>query len=71
MTAPGTDDPGGYWGSVPPPITPPIHSERQWIDLPGDLVTAAQRMNEAPILAVDVEFVSVRSTDASSIPGWR
>jgi hypothetical protein len=68
MTALGTDDPGGYWGPVPPPITPPPHNERQWIDLPGDLVTAARILSEAPILAVDVEFVSVRSTDASSVP---
>ncbi|HKD75482.1 MAG TPA: hypothetical protein VKB76_08305, partial [Ktedonobacterales bacterium] len=68
MTALDAEDPGGYWGPVPPPIELPPRTERQWVDQMTDLATVARAMTESPLLAVDVEFVAARPTDAASTP---
>ncbi len=68
MTAPDTEAPSGYWGPVPPPIELPPRTERQWVDQTADLAAVAHTLTGSPVLAVDVEFVAARPTDAASTP---
>ena len=51
-------DPGDYRGTTPPPNQLPPVGERHWIERPADLVAMAHVLTEAPMLAIDVEFVS-------------
>jgi hypothetical protein len=53
-------DPGDYRGPIFPPQRPPPISERLLIERPADLVAMAQKLDESPRLAIDVEFVSAR-----------
>ncbi len=62
------DDPGDYRGTTPPPTQPPPVGERHLIERPADLVETARALADSPMLAVDVEFVSARSSDASQSP---
>lgn len=63
-----SDDQGDYRGSSPPPSEAPAPGERKWIDRPVDLAQAVLVLNQASELAVDVEFVSARPTDATQTP---
>jgi hypothetical protein len=62
MTARDIDS-GGYRGTSPPPITMPQHGPRHLIDRPADLLTAAETLAAAPVLAIDAEFVAARSLE--------
>ena len=62
------DDPGDFRGTTPPPDIPPPAGERHWVDRPADLAEAVRALNRAPLLAIDVEFVNARATDANSAP---
>lgn len=68
VTRASPEDQGNYRGQVPPPIELPSRSDRQLIDKPSDLAAASRVLLASPILAIDVEFVSARSTDATSVP---
>jgi hypothetical protein len=62
------DDPGDYRGASPPPTPPPPPGARHWIERPGDLAAMAHALAQAPMLAIDVEFVSGRPGDAHQPP---
>ncbi len=62
------DDPGDFRGTAPPPDPPPPAGERHWVDRPADLAVAARALSQAPLLAIDVEFVSARPSDAHPTP---
>jgi hypothetical protein len=68
MTNSEIEDNGGYWGEVPPPMDPPNRSDRHWVDQNPMLATVVHTLESAPIIAVDVEFVSARPTDTSTMP---
>lgn len=62
------DDPGDFRGIAPPPDAPPPAGERHWVDRSADLAEAARALSQAPLLAIDVEFVSARASDANPVP---
>ncbi len=63
-----SEDNGGFFGHVFPPMPPPSQFERTLIENYGDLTHCAGLISQAPILAVDVEFVAAKATDSSSTP---
>ncbi len=62
------DDVGDYRGTSPPPNQPPPVGERHFIERPADLAAAAHALAQSPMLAIDVEFVSGRPSDAHAPP---
>ncbi len=62
------DESAGYMGMTPPPDAAPVRAERHLIDRPADLVAMANLLAKSPVLAIDVEFVSARPTDAVQTP---
>ncbi len=68
MSSSFSEDNGGYFGRVFPPMPPPSQFERTLIENYGDLSQCAAIIAQVPILAVDAEFVSAKTTDSSSTP---
>jgi hypothetical protein len=62
------EDAGDYRGTTPPPNSPPPVGERHFIERPADLAAAAHALARSPLLAIDVEFVSGRPSDAHQPP---
>ena len=62
------EESGGYRGPTPPPDEAPTRSARHWIDRPVDLVAMSRLLSQAPVLAVDAEFVAARITDPTQVP---
>ena len=62
---------GGYLGTTPPPgeLTP--RGQRIWVDRPEQLLQAVDRLEQAPIVAIDAEFTQARSHTQSESSGPR
>ena len=65
--APGNDESvlPGYLGEMPPLGTLPPRGARAWVDRPEQLIHAVHVLQQAPIIAIDAEFVQNRSAIAS------
>ncbi len=57
----GQDSSQGYLGPVPPPGQLPPRGERFWVERPEQLLHTVSLLQQADVVAVDCEFMTVRT----------
>src|SRR5438876_243263 len=57
----------GYLGPTPPLGQLPPKGERVWVDRPEELRRAANMLQQAGVVAIDAEFMLVRSRTLSDV----
>lgn len=61
----------GYLGTTPPQGQLPPKGQRVWVDRPEQLLQAVERLEQAPVVAIDAEFTQARSHVQVEISGPR
>lgn len=61
----------GYLGTTPPQGQLPPRGQRAWVDRPEQLRQAVERLEQAPVVAIDAEFTQMRSPAQSESSGPR
>ena len=61
----------GYLGTTPPQGQLPPRGQRVWVDRPEQLRQALERLEQAPVVAIDAEFTQTRSPAQSESSGPR
>ena len=61
----------GYLGITPPQGLLPPRGQRVWVDRPEQLRQAVERLEQAPVVAIDAEFTQMRSHTQAESTGPR
>jgi hypothetical protein len=61
----------GYLGITPPQGQLPPRGQRVWVDRPEQLRQAVERLEQAPVVAIDAEFTQMRSYAQAETTGPR
>ncbi|HEY0754651.1 MAG TPA: HEAT repeat domain-containing protein [Ktedonobacteraceae bacterium] len=61
----------GYLGITPPQGRLPPRGQRAWVERPEQLLQAVERLEQAPVVAIDAEFTQMRSHTQSETTGPR